>query len=93
MKDVVEPEHYDDFCKNLSLQHLNQLVQEKTRNFGGDFKRLFTDGYRWVHVDIMYDEKISKTQVVLSFKEIDQVKEKELGQTQLLRESLQAAKK
>src|SRR5699024_8129339 len=63
-----------------------------TRDYGGDFLRLFGDTYRWVNVKLLFDESLNPEEAVLCFREVDEEKKAQLKQIQLLRESLNAAK-
>lgn len=90
---IIEPKAYEEFCKSFSIANIQELVKQNVQNFGGDFQRLFHDEYHWVHVQLIYDQSLSDQEVVLCFQDVNTAKEKDLKQTQLLKDSLQIAQK
>ena len=82
----------DDFSSSFSLENIRRLVAGRTRDYGGDFPRLFGDEYRWVNVKLLFDESLDPEEAVLCFREVDEEKKMQLRQMQLLKESLNAAK-
>ena len=65
-----------------------ELTRQRVRDFGGDFKRMFNQEYRWVHVQMLYDESLQQDSVVLCFKDIDNTKKQELSRMEFMQESL-----
>lgn len=91
LEKIIEPDAYVEFRESFSIENIRELVQKNVRNFGGDFRRLFNSQYRWVHVQLLYDESLPGNEVVLCFRDVNTAKEKDLQQTQLLKDSLHAA--
>ena len=90
--EVIQPDAFEDFCSSFSIENIRKLVSKRTRDYGGDFKRLFGEEYRWVNVRLLFDESLNPEEAVLCFREVGEEKELQLRQIQLLRESLNAAK-
>ena len=88
LADIIEPDAYGEFQESFSLSNMQKLVRERVRDYGGDFKRLFNGEYRWVHVQMLYDESLQKDRIVLCFKDVNTTKEHELRQAELLKQSL-----
>ena len=61
------------------------------RDFGGDFLCRFGEEYRWVSVRILFDESLDPAEIVLSFREVEQEKQKQLKERRLLEEAVQLA--
>lgn len=91
--EIVEPKVKDEFMQTFSSENIRALVKKRVRDFGGDFRRKFNDVYRWVHVQMLYDESLQKDSVVLCFKDIHNVKEQELSNLELLKNSLESVDK
>lgn len=49
---------------------------------------MFNQEYRWVHVQMLYDESLQQDSVVLCFKDIDNTKKQELSRMEFMQESL-----
>lgn len=88
MKELIRKEDYEEFLNTFSTENMEKLVQKRIRDFGGDFKRLFNGEYRWVHVQMLYDESLQKGTVVLGFRDINEAKEHDLYMLELLKDSL-----
>lgn len=88
MKELIRKEDYEEFLNTFSTENMEKLVQKRIRDFGGDFKRLFNGEYRWVHVQMLYDESLQKGTVVLGFRDINEAKEHDLSMLELLKDSL-----
>ena len=93
LKEVIEPGAYQDFVNSFSVDSIKRLVKRKVRDYGGDFQRLFNDEYRWVNVRLLFDESLDLDEAILCFRQVDEEKQRQLRQTQLLRESLENMKK
>lgn len=89
--EVIEPEAFKDFMQSFSCENIRQLVHQRVRDFGGDFLRRFGEKYRWVSVRILFDESLDPAEIVLSFREVEQEKQKQLKERRLLEEALQLA--
>ena len=84
---------FAEFCRSFSTDNIRTLVRQRVRDFGGDFLRRFGEKYRWVSVRVLFDESLAPEEVVLSFREVEQEKQQQLKERQLLEESLQLARK
>ena len=91
--EVIEKNAYQEFIETFSLENIRALVAKRTRDFGGDFLRLFDTGYRWVNVRLLFDESLNPNEAVLCFREVDAEKQQQLQHLELLRNSLETAKK
>ena len=92
MGELMRPEVFEEFRRSFSIENVRRLVSQRTRDYGGDFQRLFGDEYRWVNVRLLFDESLNPEEAVLCFKEVDEEKRAQLRQIQLLKESLKAAR-
>lgn len=88
LKEMVEDDTHQEFKTAFSRDNLYELTKKRIRDFGGDFKRLFNHEYRWVHVQMLYDESLQQDTVVLGFKDVDDAKRQELSRLEFLKESL-----
>lgn len=93
MKEVIEPEAYEEYVESFSLQSIRSLVSRRVRDFGGDFRRLFGDVYRWVNVRVLFDESLSPEEAVLCFREVEEEKQRRFQEQKLLEEALEASRK
>ncbi|WP_140397966.1 hybrid sensor histidine kinase/response regulator [Lachnoclostridium sp. An169] len=91
MREVIREDDYGEFCRVFSSEGMEKLVKRRVRDFGGDFKRKFNGEYRWVHVQMLYDESLQKGTVVLAFRDVNEAKEQDLSRLELLKNSLEAA--
>lgn len=80
-----------DFAKSFSLENIHALAQKKTRDFGGDFLRLFDDEYRWVNVRLVQDPEHSPGEAVLCFREVEEEKQRQLQSIRVMEDALEAA--
>ena len=88
LKEVIEPQAYAEFEDCFSIASIRRLVERKVRDYGGDFQRLFPDGYRWVNVRLLFDDSLHRGEAILCFREVDEEKRRQLRHTELLKESL-----
>ena len=89
--DLIDPDIKEEYLKSFSLANIRDLVSRRVRNFGGDFLRRYGDIYRWVNVRVLYDDVLAPGEVVLCFWDIDQEKQQQLKEQQLLETSLDAS--
>lgn len=88
----IEPSTIQEFIDNFSAEHIKFLISQKTYNYGGDFKKKFGKrDYQWVNVQLLFDEKLDNDEAVLCFRFIDDEKQAQLRQLELLRSSLESA--
>ena len=88
LKEVIEPQAYAEFEDSFSIASIRRLVERKVRDYGGDFQRLFPEGYRWVNVRLLFDDSLDVGEAILCFREVDEEKRRQLQHTELLKESL-----
>ena len=90
---VIPPDTFTEFQKSFSPESMRNLVARRIRDYGGDFLRRFGDEYRWVNVRILFDESLAPEEVVLCFKEVDQEKQQQLKERELLENALENARR
>lgn len=93
MTQVMQPEVVEDFTQNFSCENIRQLVHQRVGDFGGDFLRRFGEQYRWVNVRVLLDQSLPPDEAVLSFREVDREKQRQLQERKLLEESLILARR
>ena len=93
IRDLVEPNTYEQFELCFSLGSIRQRVAEHIADYGGDYQRRFGDSYKWVNVRTLYDEKLAPDEVILCFREVDIEKRQQLQHTIILQEALDTARK
>lgn len=89
--EVIEADAFRDFSESFSCENIRELVSQRVRDFGGEFLRRFGEEDRWVSVQILFDETLAPEEVVLSFREVEREKQRQLQERRLLEESLQLA--
>ncbi len=90
--EVMEPEVAEDYAQSFSCENIRRLVRQDVRDFGGDFLRRFGEEYRWVSVRVLFDASLSPQEAVLSFREVEEEKRRQLQERRLLEESLRLAR-
>lgn len=93
-KDVleyVEPGAVDEFSRTFSLEHVRRLVENGVYDFGGEFRQRFGNEYRWVNVRLICDSGLRNGEAILSFREVDAEKQKQLEHMQLIERALRVA--
>lgn len=93
LKSVVEKDTHEKFESDLSTESIKKFIHEGIYDFGGDYKRNFNGTYKWVKVQVLYNQTLHIDEVILAFREIDNSKRKEIQQYILLENALDAAKK
>ena len=93
MSEVIHEDVYEEYIHTFSIENMTELTRRRVRDFGGDFKRLFNHEYRWVHVQMLYDESLKQGSVVLCFKDVNDKKEEELSRLKFLKQSLESVDK
>ena len=90
--EVMEADAFRDFAESFSCANIRELVSQRVRDFGGEFLRRFGEEDRWVSVRVLFDEVLASDEVVLSFREVEWEKQRQLQERALLEESLQLAR-
>ena len=89
--EALETSYVKEFIDNFSLPSIRRLVEQRIRDFGGDFQQRFNDSYRWVNIRVLFDESLHSREVILCFREIEKEKQKQLEEHTLLVNSLNKA--
>lgn len=89
---VISKETYNEFEKSFSLENIRELVQNRTKRFGGDYLRRFGEDFRWVNVEMLFDKNPDTHEVVFCFREIDVEKRRQMSEIDLLNRALEAEK-
>ncbi|MFD0702459.1 hypothetical protein DMP06_00510 [Slackia equolifaciens] len=89
---VVEKRTFDAFEQSFSLENIRKLAAEGVEEFGGDYRRHFPDGYKWVSIRLIYNRDLGLNEVVMCFREVDAEKRLQLQQQALLESALDSAR-
>lgn len=89
--EYVEPSAVDEFSRTFSLEHVRRLVENGIYDFGGEFRQRFGNEYRWVNVRLICDSGLRNGEAILSFREVDAEKQKQLEHMQLIERALRVA--
>lgn len=92
VKKYVDERTYSEFEKSFSLENIRALVAEGVSEFGGDFRRTFPDGARWVSIRIVHNSDLRLNEVVMCFRDVDREKKGELMRKELLENALASAR-
>ena len=87
-----EPKGVELFLENFSVANMRKLVEQKVRNFVGDFQRMCDGVYRWTSVYLLFDDSLAPGEVVLCFRDIEDEKQKEQRERKLLQDSLEMSR-
>lgn len=93
LKTIVEDNIEKELETTFSTEHICSLIQDKIYDFGGDFKRKFPDGFKWVRIQIIYNEAMHLDEVIMCFRQVDAIKRREEQQMALLQNAVATAKK
>lgn len=93
MRTVVKPSTFRAFEESFSLDNIRWRIDQNISDYGGDYQRLFGDTYRWVNIRTLYDREIAPNEVILCFRDVDEEKRRELQNTIILQDALDAAQK
>lgn len=89
----IEDSAKQDFIDNFSAENIKKLVAQRIHDYGGDFKKKTASGeYQWVGVRLLFDESLYSDEAVLCFRSIDEEKQAQLQQLDLLKTSLDNAR-
>lgn len=90
--EVVEKRTFDEFGQSFSLDNIRRLASEGIEEFGGDYRRRFENGFKWVSIKVIYNQAIGLNEVVMCFREADAEKRLQLQQHALLESALDSAR-
>lgn len=90
MQHIISPEHWPDFAHEYSLQNLEHLATHYIRDLGHDLliRENSSGHYMWFNVRILFDESLDLDESIISFKQIDAEKIKEIEEHKLLKDTL-----
>lgn len=92
LKQHVDEHTYAEFEKSFSLENIRSLADEGVPEFGGDFRRMFPDGTRWVSIRVIHNGELRLNEVVMCFRDVDREKKRELIRMELLENALASAR-
>lgn len=92
VKKYVDERTYAEFEKSFSLDNIRALIADGVTEFGGDFRRTFPDGVRWVSIRIIHNGDLRRNEVVMCFRDVDREKKRELMRKELLENALASAR-
>lgn len=93
MRTVMKEETYRTFVESFSPEEIRARIDQGVADYGGDFQRRFGQQYRWVNIRTLYDRALARDVVILCFRDVDEEKRRELQNTLLLQDALDAAHK
>lgn len=93
VKDCIEVSSFEEFEKNYSLDAICKRVKDKIKDFGGDYRYKFTDGYKWVNIRTLYDSSFALDEVIMCFREVDKEKKYQLQNVIALEEAIAESEK
>lgn len=88
---LIDQDTFAQFKTSFSLENMRELVKRNNSDFGGDFRRLFGDEYRWVNVRLLFSTG-QPNEAILCFRQVDREKTQQLKQLQILENALDQAK-
>ncbi len=92
VKQYVDDKTFTEFKKSFSLENIRSLIDEGVSDFGGDFRRAFPDGVRWVSIRVIHNSDLKLNEVVMCFRDVDSEKKRELMRMELLENALASAR-
>lgn len=93
MSEYILPQANENFDKAYSINSISQRVNDRIKDYGSDYQRKFEDGVKWINVRSLYDYDMSKDEVILAFKEIDDEKKRSLQNLILLQDAIEESRK
>lgn len=92
VKQYVDDKTFTEFKKSFSLENIRSLIDEGINDFGGDFRRTFPDGVRWVSIRVIHNSDLKLNEVVMCFRDVDREKKRDLMRNELLENALASAR-
>ena len=87
----VEPSAVEEFSVTFSLDNIRKLIEEGVCDFGGEFRQRFGNEYRWVNVRLTCDRMLQTGEAIMSFREVDAEKQKQLEHMLIIERALRVA--
>lgn len=93
LRPLVKPSTYEAFVENFCLDSISQRMEQGIADYGGDYLRLFGDNYRWMNVRTLYNPELAPDEVIMCFRDVDDERRRDLQNTIILQDALDAAQK
>ncbi len=90
--EVVEEKTYAVFEETFTPENIRRLAYEGISEFGGDYRRRFGEVYKWVSIKVTFSDQLGPDEAIMSFREIDEEKRRQMQQQTLLENALSSAK-
>lgn len=87
----VEPSAVEEFSETFSLENIRKLIESGVYDFGGEFRQRFGNEYRWVNVRLICDKNLRNGEAIMSFREVDAEKQKQLEHMLIIERALRVA--
>ncbi len=81
----------EDFANSFSLENIQKLLDQQTRDFGGEFLLQTDEGQRWISARVLTDPVKIPNEAVICFRDVEAEKEEQQQQVYLLKGALSAA--
>lgn len=91
LRDIIAEDAYEEFAKSFSIENIREQIEHDVKDFGGDFQRIFNEERKWVNVRMLFDPVLSKNEVVLCFRQVEEEKQRQLERMELLEEAVELA--
>lgn len=91
VKQVIDPDDLDRFRKEITMDHIRRLAEEKTQSFTVEFRRKAKEGYRWFSFTVHLGDA-DHNRVILALQDVHERKEQEEESRKALEEAFEAAK-
>lgn len=89
LKALMRQDDYEEFTKSFSLENIQKQIEQGEKEFGGSFLRCYQGVEKWVSVHMLFEPSMSKSEVVLSFRDIDGEKRVQLKTIEMLKSALE----
>ena len=95
MQTIIHPDHWPEFAREYSLKNLEHLAVNYIRDLGHDYQIIEEKNgrYVWFNVRILFDESLDVYESLISFKQVDAEKIKEIEEHQLLKDTLEMSRR
>ena len=90
---MTSEETFNEIKLNYSLDTIIKRVENDAFSYGGYYRLLVNDSYKWINIGIIYNKEISENEVILCFKEVYAEKKKQLQTMIFLQDAVDIAKK
>lgn len=87
----IESVACEEFIQFFSLNNINTLIKKQQDEYIGDFKADFNKQDHWISANLIIKNQLSKNEVIVCFRDIENEKQEQLAQIQLLQNTLEHA--